>query len=192
LDNVRERYLRWLCGLVGLHNRRGLSYWILARKLFQTPYVVRIGSDRDREYDGCNLRYIFSHECCPGTPDRITNMLEGPCSVLEMLVAFSMRIDDWLNGGDEKERQRWFFQMLRNLKLVEYNDGACSSMDGRDFAEHVEMKLDIWMEGRYRWNGEGGIFPLRMADQDQRKVDLWYQLQGYLRENYRLVGEDLE
>lgn len=112
--------------------------------------------------------------------------------MLEMLVAFSMRIDDWLNGGDEAERQRWFFQMLRNLKLIEYNDGACSSMDGRDFADQVKARLDIWMEGRYRWNGEGGIFPLRMADHDQRRVDLWYQLQGYLRENYRLVGEDLE
>lgn len=190
MENVKERYLKWLCGLVGLHNRRGLSYWMLARELYSIPYKAMIGSDHDREYDGRNLRYIFSHECCPGRPEQILLLLEGPCSVLEMLVAFSMRIDDWLNGGDEHERRRWFFQMLYNLKIDWYDDGACSSMDGRAFADDVESRLDIWMTRRHRWNGEGGLFPLRTADRDQRQVDIWYQLQAYLKENYRLIGED--
>lgn len=190
MDNVNDRYLKWLCGLVGLHNRRGLSYWMLARKLHSIPYRVTLDGDRDREYDGRNLRYIFSHQCCPGRPGQTMHSLNGPCSVLEMLVAFSMRIDDWLNGGDDAKRQQWFFQMLYNLNIEWCHDGACCSVDGRIFAEDVENRIDIWMDRRHHWDGTGGLFPLKRAEIDQRKVILWYQLQSYLKENYQLVGED--
>ena len=40
------------------------------------------------------------------------------------------------------------------------------------------------VERRYKRSGEGGLFPLKNAAKDQRKVEIWYQLSSYLLENY--------
>jgi hypothetical protein len=45
--------------------------------------------------------------------------------------------------------------------------------------------IDRFLSRKYDYNGVGGIFPLRKgASEDQRNVEIWYQMQSYLMENY--------
>ena len=44
------------------------------------------------------------------------------------------------------------------------------------------MAAIIWRT--YDSNGYGGLFPLRNPREDQRKVELWYQLNAYLLEQF--------
>jgi hypothetical protein len=36
----------------------------------------------------------------------------------------------------------------------------------------------------YHSSGKGGLFPLKHAEKDQTEVELWYQMNTYLVENY--------
>ena len=38
-------------------------------------------------------------------------------------------------------------------------------------------------ERSYAFDGYGGLFPLRKPHQDQRNIEIWYQMQAYLMEN---------
>jgi hypothetical protein len=74
-----------------------------------------------------------------------------------------------------------------NLELNPYND-----RDGVDEA-HVTETLDRVIYRNYESNGHGGFFPLEDPDEDQRRVELWYQLNAYLneREDRRARGEEV-
>lgn len=194
MEKLRERYFKWLCGLVGLQDRRGRSWFTLARWLMDEEFIFRLEQDWDRARDGLQLRFLFASDVL-GDRDRKTfrELYSGEgCRVLEMLVAFSMRIDDWLYGAEDNRAgtRRWFFEMLFNLGIEGYDDGYLAGMDGRNGRDDVLRRLDIWMNRTHRRDGRGGLFPLRSPNRDQRDVDIWYQLQNYLRENYKLVGED--
>jgi hypothetical protein len=69
--------------------------------------------------------------------------------------------------------------MLENLDLCQYNDRVNLPED------KIEETLDRVIWRTYNFNGRGGIFPLRRPRQDQRDVELWYQLNAYIIERAR-------
>ncbi len=57
-------------------------------------------------------------------------------------------------------------------------------MDDRRFDE--EAACDIlchFMRREYDECGQGGLFTLRNPRYDMRKMEIWYQMMGYLEEN---------
>lgn len=73
--------------------------------------------------------------------------------------------------------EKWFWHFLEILELADFND---SSEIPIDLVEDI-LNTVVWRT--YEPNGSGGLFPLRYAHQDQRKVELWYQMNAYLIEN---------
>jgi hypothetical protein len=70
----------------------------------------------------------------------------------------------------------WFWVLLNNLGLEQCNDES-------DYDQNaVDILLDqlIWRE--YLEDGRGGLFPLERPAEDQRDVELWYQLNAYVVE----------
>lgn len=182
MRTLKNEYFGWLCDLVGIDNRRGQSYWLLADRLFRKEFYGMLGNDEDRGSEGKYLRFIFAKEVYPGHEAEVIDELEGACSVFEMLIGFSRRIADWLCGSpDDPEFKKWFFQMIRNLGLEEFTDSCYMGIDNPN--EEVNRRLDIFLERSYDRYGNGGLFPLKNPDRDQRKEELWYQLNHYLREN---------
>lgn len=76
----------------------------------------------------------------------------------------------------------YFWQMVKNLGLYQYDDASYGSI--LDAGEKVRMILNIFLNREYRYSGEGGLFPLADPDRDQRDVEIWYQMNAYLQENY--------
>lgn len=143
-------------------NRR--SYGLLLNKLYSEEFVPLIERDGNRAADGIYLR---DFEGC--TDDR-------PCSVLEMLIALAGRFDG--NAGfDPDEVYDNFWSMMENIGLDYYDDSNYSERE-------VFGILKIFEERKYNFNGKGGLFPLKKAKDDQRKEEIWNQMQAWEIENF--------
>lgn len=167
-----DSYLNWLYGQVCSVRSRdpSRSYRTLVEQLFRKEFLYLIPNDDNRAEDGKLLRYEFLEH------RRIRNVnldwLRIPCSMLEMLVGLSRRLSTQ-GGGEPRE---WFWHLIENLELDDFNDA--SPIPQREVDEVLERV--IWR--LYNENGRGGLFPLRRPSKDQRRVELWYQLNAYLFE----------
>lgn len=175
-EEIQTDYFQWLCGLVNLDR----GYWILARKLHDKEFYWTVPNDDNRAADGQRLRDIFEDE----TLYSDYTCLEGACSVLEMMIGLSIRIEDILCDPDDEEclkAPEAFWEMLENLGLDEFNDMDFSRLNDGCKVDEILIAL---LERSYDRSGRGGLFPLKSARKDQRKVEIWYQMSTYLLENY--------
>ena len=74
----------------------------------------------------------------------------------------------------------WFWHLIDVMDLARFNDLEYDD----EAAEIVAQTLDRIIWRRYNDHGQGGLFPLRDPVEDQRDVELWYQLNAYLIERY--------
>lgn len=167
-----EAYLRWLYGQVApvSARNRNKTYWTLFGQLYSKEFVWDVPNDDNRVVDGLALRYEFIYE--KGLQvDR--EWLHLGCSMLEMLIALSRRLAFEAEG----QPRAWFWQLLQNVHLDTYTDAIVVSDKQREEIDEVLENI-IWR--RYDYDGNGGLFPLKHAHQNQRKVELWYQMSAYL------------
>lgn len=175
---VMNGYYEWLMDLIGLEeyqNKVSLRYWFLLKTLYYRDFYWVIDKDGNRAEDGKALRREFESESDFPSYDAI----KGPCTVLEMLIALAGRFDG--NGSfdynDEPNVSKHFWMMIKNLGLDLYDDDWF-------YEEDVEHILDTWLDRDYGRDGNGGLFPLKHPEKDQRNVEIWYQMQSYIQENY--------
>ena len=155
-----EAYFTWLYAHIDV----GEDRWKLARQLYKKEFVWLIQNDDNRALDGLVLRYEFV-DLYPLLPIDL-EWLDMGCSMLEMLVALSDRAA-FLGEGTP---QQWFWEMMENLAI--YSDEPSEEL--------IEEALDKVIWRTYNYDGEGGLFPLENPVKDQRKVEIWYQLNSYL------------
>lgn len=170
---IDDQYFEWLYSHIGsVRNRNpARSIWHLSHQLYTKEFVWLIANDDNRVEDGRELRQEFMEQRSPNEIPR--EWLDLGCSMLEMMIALGRRASFEANGtpGD------WFWQFLKNLDIFIYDDAY-------DYlaTAHVERVLERFIYRNYDSSGEGGIFPLRRAERDQRKVELWYQMAAYIGE----------
>lgn len=97
--------------------------------------------------------------------------LDLGCSMLEMLIGLSRR----LSFEAEGESRDWFWTLINNLALRSDDKNPI-------LVEVVDATLERVIWRTYNPDGSGGLFPLRRAHKNQRKVEIWYQLSAYLLE----------
>lgn len=164
-----DRYLRWLYGQVAdVKIRRGpQTYWGLLKQLFKTEFTWFVPNDANRAIDGVELRYEWALECAIGHDK---DWFDLECSLLEMLIALARRAE-FQNGESPED---WFWHFMKNLEFSEFHD---TSRYSKNF---VTKRVAVVLERRYDRHGNGGIFPIKNSIEDQRKVEIWYQLCTYL------------
>lgn len=166
-------YFYWLVDLV-----QGYKHVKLLQHMHEIPYIWVIPNDENRADDGTALRSRFLYE----TNSTDYDLPEKSCSVLEMLVALSSRINDIMIDieGDD-DTHRWFWMLIENLDLAKFDD---ISLDEDGNFDEIDIRLGIFMERTYTKSGYGGLFPLTKPKENQRNVEIWYQMSAYLEENY--------
>lgn len=169
-----EEYFTWLYSQISSVKSRSRirNHWALTRALYNKEFAWIVANDDNRAADGLDLRYEFLHESAIDYPD--PNWIQLGCSVLEMLIGLSRR----LSFDAEGEPRDWFWTLVRNLGLIGYND--------HNWVGQAEDEVDLILE-RFIWrnyasDGNGGLFPLEHPRDDQREIEIWYQLQAYLLE----------
>jgi hypothetical protein len=170
-------YFGWLYAKVvhTLNNSPYNRFYKLMKSLYGTEFVWQLSGDDNRAEDGTDLRREFLVET-KNSDDSDWRQTDG-CSMLEMLIALSRRCE----FQTEETAHDWFWEMLENLELSQFNDGAFPE------EEIVADILDDFNWRRYRYNGTGGIFPIEHPSEDQRSVEIWYQFHEYLADQDRLL-----
>lgn len=168
-------YYQWLLEKVNGYAEPYYNYSLLLNELHSIEFTWSIKRDENRAFDGEKLRWIYMDE------NNIPDLYYTPgvkCSVLEMLIGLSLRCDiDIMGEGDEPDASKWFWIMIDNLDLMRCTDDNFSP-------GYVRQQIEIWLDRVYQRNGKGSPFPLRKSHRDQRKVEIWLQMCGYLSENY--------
>lgn len=169
--DLDELYFEWLYGQISSVKLKNPSrtYWNLFRILFKKEFIWWVPNDDNRVEDGKDLRYEFLEDA---KESATVDWLDLGCSMLELFIGLSRRLAFETNA----EPAEWFWELLENLDLRQYNDRVIIPCD------EVEAALDKVIWRTYKRNGSGGLFPLKRARQDQREVELWYQLGEYILE----------
>lgn len=170
---LANEYFEWMVDLMcGERFHNEISYRKLLTHLHDTKFVYLIPKDRNRAEDGMNLRdrYAFLYD-----REDLPFYIDGPCSVLEMMVALAIRceeniMDDPIIGD---RTAQWFWGMVVNL-------GLGSMVDERYDEQYVTDCLTRFLNREYEPNGKGGLFTVRHCKRDLRNVEIWYQLCWYL------------
>lgn len=169
-NNVQDEYFNWLYDFV-CFDRVGKFGKLLSR-LHDIEFKYRVKNDQNRASDGIALRRRFCHE--NNCVDRIA-YLAGPCSVLEMLIALSIRCEESIMDdtryGDRTTQ--WFWNMIVNL-------GLGGMVDALVDIEEVDEIIERFLNREYEPNGRGGLFTIDNCEEDLREVEIWYQLCWYL------------
>ena len=173
-EPLDELYFQWLYSQVGDPRIKNpdRTYWKLLLQLFKKEFIWFVPNDDNRIEDGKDLRFEFvdSAELQDVDPDWVCL----GCSMLELLVGLSRRLAFEAEG----EPRDWFWQLIENLELFGMTDRFM-----RSDSQVVDDILDRVIYRNYDSNGVGGLFPLRRTPNDQRKVELWYQLSEYVLEH---------
>jgi hypothetical protein len=175
-EPLENLYFNWLCAQVLQirHRTPSNTYDTLFKTLHNTEFAWLLSGDDNRAEDGKDLRreFLISGDI----PDHPEWRTQVPCSVFEMLIAFSRRAE----FNSETSAHEWFWEFLRNLNLHQAHDSS-----GVDPLEIQEV-LEHFMWRNYRSDGDGGLFPLRDSPRDQTEVEIWYQFCDYLVDQHRL------
>ena len=169
------RYLEWLYQYVGPARNRNpaRSHWLLAEQLFRTPFSWSVPNDDNRIEDARDLRYVFLEED-GAEPDEDWIAME--CSMLEVFIGLSTRAA----FETSQDQHTWFWKILENVNLRIYTDENYDE----DAVEVVSQTIATVIDRTYKRDGSGGLFPLkRPGSEDQREVELWYQMSSYLLEH---------
>lgn len=164
-EPVEEAYFKWLCAKVLDRNSR--VYRRLMHVLHSTEFVAVVPADKHRIADGIELRQDFYRETLE---QRDPLWEELPCSVLEVLISFAQRASFQTDASVKK----WFWEMCANLQLDQFRQV------NRDDFPIIEDILDTFIHRTYDRKGYGGLFPIPVTDNDQRKIEIWYQFCEYL------------
>jgi hypothetical protein len=184
-SELLNTYYHWLCRGVDI----GPEYSKLSSYLFDYPFRWCHDHDAQRATDGRDLRYYFG--CEVGINDYIDIGRSDWVSVLEVLVAFSKRIELQVMGDDElgDRTATWFWDMMRNLSLTRMTNDAFD-------VNVINQILDVWLDRKFQSDGKFSPFPLdqfgpksgplaqKSGPNDQRLVDMWYQMQTYMMQKY--------
>lgn len=160
---VVEQYIDYLEPQVGVNPRNGRGFHDLLNLMLAKEFVWLVPNDDNRIADGLDIRAEWEW----------ARSITGPCSFLEVLIGLSRRIA-FVTG---ENAEGWSWQLLINLELHQMRDPLTAYKIQK--AEKI-IEAVIWRT--YHSTGEGGFFPLSHPEEDQRKVELWYQMSAYIRE----------
>lgn len=175
-SRIVNNYFAWMCNLV--YNpkiSRGVSYEKLLTTLNELDFVYIISQDSNRFEDGVNLRYRFGYENNIPDSEIETYLDNHPCSILEMMIALSLRCEEHIMGDDDigNRTGQWFWNMIVNL-------GLGSMTDQRFDRDYVIFCIDRFINREYEPDGEGGLVTIPNCRQDLRTIEIWYQMMWYL------------
>lgn len=176
-DSIHDVYFAWLYDQVmdvwDVNSEE--SYTAVCALMHQVIFTALVPYDENRIADAAGLRNNFKELAGNIGPRELADLMLPDASVFEVLIALADRADFMV----PLTRKVWFHIFLENLKLDKYNDWYNRPRS----TWPVERIINVFNSRAYQPNGRGGIFPLRRAPQDQRKVELWYQMGAYMTDN---------
>lgn len=174
-EEVINNYFEWMCHFVCDVEYGQNRYQKLLWRLYETDFEYIMPMDGNRAEDGTDLRYRFAEEMRHPAPMIVEYLDDRPCSVLEMMIALSIRCEEHImDDPDIGDRTgQWFWNMIVSLGLGRMTD---KNFDAR----YVDDIIDRFLQRKYDRDGKGGLFTVPNCRKDFRNLDIWYQMCWYL------------
>lgn len=153
--------------------------------LHDTTFVSYDEFDDNLVENGMNLRREFLENSRAGLKFyEIYGGFEFECTILELLVYISVKIEDEIMTNDAfgERYSEWFWLMIDNLGLKSAKNSYYSE-------EKVCQILENFIEKRYRRNGKGGLFVINSSKIDVKELDIWSQAMSFLTKLVKSDGE---
>ena len=181
VQNFANAYRNWL-----VYTMRADSYRILFDILYDTEFTWSVPEDEHRATAGRYLRERFESETGLKCRDEWT---AWPCSFLEMAIGLAYSMESILYDPSRGESTYiWFWTIMGNIGFDTLTDDVM--LEGPQskyrFIDAVCRQVNTRTYDRY---GFGGFFPLRYSPEDQRNVEMWFQMQNYIMENSDIFEE---
>ena len=173
-DRIKNEYFEWMYDLVcNDMYAEDISYRKLLMHLHSTEFIFVLPMDENRAVDGVSLRYRFA---LWQDQEELAEYLDGPCTVLEMMVALALRCEENIMGDLEigERTYQWFWNMITSL-------GLGSMSDARFNKRQVNAAIDKFLYREYEPDGRGGLFTIKHTTRDLRDIEIWLQLNEYLK-----------
>jgi len=177
-DEINQRYFGWMYDLVCAGKRfRRSSFKKVLTYLHQVDFCYTIAMDENRESDGIDLRYRFGYENDISDHEIASVLDNRPCSVLEMMVALSLRCEENIMDDPDIGNRTglWFWEMMKSL-------GLYSMSDSRFSKKQADIIVQRFLNREYGRDGQGGLFTISAPPRDMRSVEIWYQMMWHLDE----------
>ena len=171
-DEMEKLYFDWIKNLIS-NDVEASDYEKLLSFLNDIPFSYIIPMDDNRISDGIDLRYRFGYDTEIPYAQIATYLDIKSASLLEVMVALSLRIEEQFINGDDVGK--WFWIMIDNLGLIEYKDLYFDKAK-------VDRIIKKFMERDYNKNGSGGLFITNDITKDMRNIEIWDQMHLYLNE----------
>lgn len=172
-NDIINEYFEWLYNYVCKgRTHQNVSYRKLFAQLHGIEFIFTIPNDINRARDGVDLRYRFAMY---KEDETVLDCLDGPCSVLEMMVALSVRAEESImdNTMYGDRTGQWFWCMMQNLGIGNMTDEIYDK-------DIVNECISIFLTRNYEADGRGGLFYIRNCEEDLRKMEIWIQMCWYL------------
>lgn len=180
MNDITIEYINWLYDLAFANKA---NYVELAHYLYETPFYYINEMDGNRYEDGVTLRYRFCQKFGYDQSLIARELDSKPCSVLEMMVALALRIEENILDNSEEDRTHvWFWMMLTNAGWQSYDDNMVYYL-GEYAGEKIKEDLNIFMEREYRPDGSDGNIFTTKRNADLRFVEIWCQAMWYITDN---------
>lgn len=178
-------YYSWLCNVINIKHYN--DYQLLISTLHQKEFSWSVPNDDNRVFEGRNLREQF---CEQNDIDYIYDAFPEEVSMLEVMIALAYRCESIMEDQPgNRNVAEWFWKMINNVHLDKYaDDYSLVEYERLHLCDEISSILDRIINRTYERNGRGGLFPMKHDKKDQRKVELWYQMNRYLVENYYTFG----
>ena len=174
-SDMVDEYREWLLDFIRFDDYCD-RYGRLLDYLSTRKFTWSVDHDENRAEDGFALRCRFASEydCDNFWEDR----LPKKCSVLEMMIALSMRCEDVVWNPDIGDRTAvWFWEMMWSLGFkymtnINFDKTQCKNI------------VDRFLSRSYQACGCGGLFSIWDSEVDMRKAEIWYQMHAWIEENF--------
>ena len=173
-DRIKNEYFEWIYDLV-CNDRYAseTSFRKLLMYLHSTEFIFVLPMDENRAVDGVSLRYRFA---LSQDQEELADFLDGPCSVFEMMVALALRCEENIMDDLEvgERTGQWFWNMVVSLGLGSMSDARFNKRQAKNIIERFLYR-------EYESDGRGGLFMIKNCTRDLRDMEIWLQMNEYLK-----------
>lgn len=177
MDELWDDYLQYLIWRCGLQKENKMV--LIFEVLHKIPFFYVLERDINRRSDGFFLRngYKIPNEFMDNI-DILEEFDTRRPAVMEVLVALAIRVDNEIIGDPaDPHPEEFFMKMIKNLGLDKLRRGC--------HKERETIKIvQRWLNREFESDGIGSPFPVRYDHRDQRRLEIWDQMNSYICENY--------
>lgn len=155
-------------------------------------FKATVPNDINRVADGLELRATFAKqfdgEALRGVVKNDFEPLgESGATLLEVMVGIALRMNNIIYNYEDPDMVGDCFNLLLiNLGLDNYTNARMDGMSPRlrkRIMNDIRSSYERVVNREYDAKGYGGFFPLDDPKEDQRGVEIWYQMMAFLTEN---------